>query len=329
MKKQMISKVLEKMKKHLNSTQMKELEWALIAVLDSYDIEMKGGDVGDNDAAEKIVDRFIMVKHLSGCSEETLKTYNFHIRKFVQGLRKPLIDVNTDDIRSYLSCYKAERNVGNVALNNIRSSLSSLFSWLLSEGLIQKNPMSQVSRIKTDKTIKKPFSDEDMEHLRMQCNRERDIAIMEFLYSTGVRVSEIVRLNRDQIDFSRGECIVFGKGAKEREVYINPKACIHLKKYLDTRIDNDPALFVWTKKPYRRLSKEGIEAVLRKLGRIAGVNHTHPHRFRRTMATNALNRGMPLQEVKELMGHEKMDTTMLYCTISKENIKLSHKKYIA
>lgn len=329
MRNQMIAKVLEKMKKCLNSSQMKELEHVLISIFHEYDIEKEECINQDSITAEKIVDRFIMVKHLTGCSEETLKTYNFHIRKFISWIKKPLIDIDTDDIRSYLSNYKLERKVGNVALNNIRSSLSSLFSWLLGEGLIQKNPMAQISRIKTNKTIKKPFTDEDLEHLRMECQRERDLAIMEFLYSTGVRVSELVRLNRDQIDFSRKECIVFGKGAKEREVYINPKACIHLKKYLESRTDNNPALFVWTKNPYKRLSKEGVEAVLRQLGRNAGVNHTHPHRFRRTMATNALNRGMPLQEVKELMGHEKMDTTMLYCSISKENIKLSHKKYIA
>ena len=163
----------------------------------------------------------------------------------------------------------------------------------------------------------------------MECRRERDLAIMEFLYSTGVRVSEAVQLNRDQINFTEGECIVYGKGAKEREVFINPKACIHLRKYLDSRTDNNPALFVWTKKPHRRLSEKGIWSVLHNLGCRAEVEKTHPHRFRRTLATDALNRGMPLQEVQQMLGHEKADTTLIYCTVTKTSVKMSHKKYIA
>lgn len=162
----------------------------------------------------------------------------------------------------------------------------------------------------------------------MECRRKRDLAIVEFLYSTGVRVSEAVQLNRDQVNFSECECVVYGKGAKEREVFINPRACVHLKKYLDSRVDDNPALFVFTKKPYKRLSESGMWALLHNIGIKAGVEKTHPHRFRRTMATDALNRGIPLQEVKQMLGHEKVDTTMLYCMVSKENVKMSHRKYI-
>lgn len=197
------------------------------------------------------------------------------------------------------------------------------------EGLINQNPMKRIERIKSEKVIKKPFSDEEMEKLRMNCNKERDLAIIEFLYSSGVRVSEAVKLNRDQINFQSQDCIVFGKGAKERIVYLNSKACIHLKMYLETRTDNNPALFVGVKKPYNRLQKEAIEAIVRNLGRNAGIEHTHPHRFRMTLATNAINRGMPIQEVKEMLGHEKIDTTMIYCMVSQDNVRLSHGKYVA
>lgn len=330
MKEEFIATVLEKMGNHISPEQATVLEWTLSVILDDYQMEKESHEIVPYDGnAEKIVRRFLTVKHLAGCSEHTVKTYQFHLQKLALNLRCPLQDLDTNDLRCFLAEYKEKRKVSNVTLENIRLCLSSFFGWLHEEGLIKKNPMKRISRIKADKTLKRPFSGEEMERLRMNCQRERDLAILEFLYSTGVRVSEAVRLNRDQINFGQGECVVFGKGAKERVVYLNSKACIHLQKYLDSRTDNNPALFVSCKKPYQRLSKEGIEAMLRDIGRASGVDHVHPHRFRRTMATNALNRGMPVQEVRQLLGHEKMDTTMIYCTVSQEGVKLSHKKFIA
>lgn len=329
-KEDVIRMVMEKMSNYLDTDQMHMLEWTLGSVLDGFRIEKDSKTLTVyNGDAEKLVNRFLVVKHLAGCSAETIKTYRFYLQKLVLSLRRPLQDLDTNDLRCFLAAYKEKRKVSNVTLENIRLCLSSFFGWLHEEGLIKKNPMKRISRIKADKTLKRPFSGEEMERLRMNCQRERDLAIMEFLYSSGVRVSEAVRLNRDQINFGQGECVVFGKGAKERVVYLNSKACIHLREYLDSRTDNNPALFVGCKSPYKRLSKEGIEAILRGISRTSGVDHVYPHRFRRTMATNALNRGMPVQEVRQLLGHEKLDTTMIYCMVYQEGVKMSHKKFIA
>lgn len=329
MKEQLIRSVSEKMCSHLTSEQINVLENTLVMVLNDYKIERQDGNIIIHDgAAEKIAKTFLVVKHVSGCSDRTIKSYMFYLQKFILNLRKPIFEIETNDIRYYLAMYKEKRKVSNTTLNNIRSCLSSFFSWMHDEGIIQRNPMKRIPTIKTPKTIQHPFTVEDMERLRMECRRERDLAIMEFLYSTGVRVSEAVKLDRDQINFSEGECVVFGKGAKEREVFINPRACIHLRRYLDSRLDDNPALFAWIKRPYRRLSEKGIWSVLHNLGCRAEVESTHPHRFRRTLATDALSRGMPIQEVQQMMGHEKIDTTMLYCTVSKESVKTSHKKYI-
>ena len=330
MKEEFIATVLEKMGNHISPEQATVLEWTLSVILDDYQMEKESHEIVPYDGnAEKIVRRFLTVKHLAGCSEHTVKTYQFHLQKLALNLRCPLQDLDTNDLRCFLAAYKEKRKVSNVTLENMRLCLSSFFGWLYEEGLIKKNPMRRITHIKADKVIKKSFSDEEMERIRMNCQRERDLAIIEFLYSSGVRVSEAVRLDRNQINFHEGECVVFGKGAKERVVYLNSKACIHLQKYLDSRTDNNPALFISCKRPYQRLSKEGIEAMLRDIGHASGVDHVHPHRFRRTMATNALNRGMPVQEVRQLLGHEKMDTTMIYCTVSQEGVKLSHKKFIA
>lgn len=329
-KEMVISSVLEKMARHLDREQISILGRVLSVELHDCSIRKESREVIPyNGNADRILCRFLAVKQLAGCSEETIKSYSFHLKKLILNLRKPLNEIKTNDIRYYLADYKERKKVSNVTLDNIRLCFSSFFSWMQDEGLISKNPMRRIGRIKAEKVIKKPFSDEDLEKLRMSCKRERDLAIVEFLYSSGVRVSEVVKLNRDQINFKQRDCIVFGKGSKERVVYLNSKACIHLQMYLESRDDDNPALFVSVKKPHNRLSKEAIEAILRNLGKSAGVTHTHPHRFRRTMATNAINRGMPIQEVKEVLGHEKLDTTMIYCMISQDNVRLSHRKYVA
>ena len=330
MKEKLISAVLERLHDTLEPEQATMLPWVMSVVMDDYTVERRSTVVKVyDDSAEEHAKRFLVVKHLAGCSERTIKSYWFNLQKFILNLRQPLLETDTNDIRCYLAAYKERRRVNNTTLNNMRATLSSFFTWLHEEGLIAKNPMRRIPPIKAPKVIRQPFSAEDMEHLRMECQRERDLAIMEFLYSTGVRVSEAVQLNRDQINFVEGECIVYGKGAKEREVFINPKACIHLKKYLDSRTDDNPALFVWVRRPHRRLSEKGIWSVLHNLGCRAEIEKTHPHRFRRTLATDALNRGMPLQEVQQMLGHEKADTTLIYCTVTKASVKMSHKKYIA
>ena len=236
----------------------------------------------------------------------------------------------------YLTTYKNIRKVSNTYLNNIRRVFSSFFGWLNNKGFISNNPAIGLEAIKTEKKIRKGFSDEELDKLKRACNQKRDLALIEFMYSTGVRASELVSLNKGDIDYYRKSAIVYGKGNKEREVYLTPIACSYLKEYLDARKDNNDAndaLFVSSRFPYKRLSVAGVERILKKLGENAGVENVHPHRFRRTMATNILNKGMPIEEVieevKELLGHSKLDTTMIYCTVNKENVKHTHQRLMS
>lgn len=330
MKEMLISAVLEKMHEHLQPEQATMLQWVMSVVLDDYTVERRSTEVTVYDgSAEEHAKRFLIVKHLAGCSERTIVSYQFCLQKFILNLRKPLLETDANDVRNYLAQYKQQREVKNSTLNNTRACLSSFFTWMHDEGFIDKNPMRRIAPIKMPKVIRKPFSAEEMERLRMACKSQRDLALVEFLYSTGIRVGEAVRLNRNQINFVEGECIVYGKGAKERTVFISPKASIHLRLYLESRTDNNPALFVWDRKPNKRLSEKGIWAICQKLGSRAGVKNVHPHRFRRTLATDVLARGMPLQEASEILGHEKTDTTLIYSTTSKAAIKASHRRCIA
>ena len=328
---QTISSILGKMGEHLNKNQLMILNQILISEFINKDIITQNNSIiAYEGESERLISQFLTIKTINGCSNQTINTYSFHLHKLIEIIdTKSVLNMTTNDIRGFLAFYKERRKVSNITLNNMRHSMSSFFKYLHEEGYIKENPMRQISSIKTKSTIKKPFTDEELEKLRMCAKNERDLAIIEFLYSTGIRVSEMTSLNKDQVDFIQKECIVIGKGSKERIVYINSKACIHLQNYLKMRVDDNPALFVSIRKPYGRMSKAGIETMLRNLGKIAGVPNTHPHRFRRTMATNALNRGMPLQEVQKILGHAKTDTTMSYCTVFQDNVKLSHKKYIA
>lgn len=330
MKEKLISAVLEKMHGQLQTDQATMLQWVMSVVLDDYDVERRSTEVTVYDgSAEEHAKRFLIVKHLAGCSERTIVSYQFCLQKFILNLRKPLLETDANDVRNYLARYKQQREVKNSTLNNTRACLSSFFTWMHDEGIIDKNPMRRIAPIKMPKVIRKPFSAEEMERLRMACKSQRDLALVEFLYSTGIRVGEAVRLNRNQVDFTEGECVVYGKGAKERTVFISPKASIHLRLYLESRTDSNPALFVWDKRPNKRLSEKGVWAICQKLGSRAGVKNAHPHRFRRTLATDVLSRGMPLQEAREILGHEKMDTTLLYSITSKISTKASHRRCIA
>lgn len=330
MKEKLIAAVLERMHGHLEPEQATMLQWVMSVVLDDYTVERQSTEVTVYDgSAEEYAKRFLIVKHLVGCSDRTIESYWFNLQKFILNLRRPLLETDANDVRTYLSQYKQQRGVKNTTLNNMRATLSSFFTWLHEEGLIAKNPMRRIGVIKTPKVIRQPYTAEDMEQIRLACQSKRDAALVEFLYSTGVRVGEAVRLNRNQIDLASGECIVYGKGAKERTVFISPRASLYLKRYLDARVDSNPALFVWDKRPHGRLSEKGIWTICKKVGKCAGVKNAHPHRFRRTLATDVLAKGMPLQEASEILGHEKMDTTLLYSTTSKAAIKTSHRRCIA
>ena len=307
-----------------------ELKNVLYCVLSGYEITEKTRELRNvNGGWEEELGEFLVRKRVEGRSEGTIQQYNQHLRRMLRYIDKSVGEITEADLFMYISMYKKQREVSNGYLDNIRLVFSSFFSWLSNKGYIGKNPAAGLDPIRTEKRIKKPLSDTELERIRRKCAIERDLALIECLYSTGVRVSELVSLNRKDIDFDGLKLVVYGKGAKERETYLTEASCMHLKEYLDTRTDGNEALFVSLKAPHERLTVSGVEEILRRLGRSTGIEKVHPHRFRRTMATNILNKGMPIEEVKEILGHTKLDTTLIYCQISKENVRHHHKKYMS
>ena len=276
---------------------------------------------------QNYLQEFLDVKALEGCSKATIENYKFNLNKFLLRVGKDPTEIVTQDIRKYLADYKRERGVSNTTLDNMRRVFQSFFTWMHREGYVLKDPCAAVNKIRADKIIKNPYSDEEMELMREAAKNLREKAIIEVLYSTGMRIGELEKLNKDDIDFVNGKAIVFGKGAKEREVYFNVKAQLALKKYLENRNDTNEALFVGLQSPYNRLKVSTYEKILRELGGRCGV-HCHPHRFRRTCATILLNKGMPIQEVSKVLGHAKLETTLIYCEINQQSVAANHKKYM-
>jgi len=272
---------------------------------------------------------FLNAKKIEGCSERTLSYYKTTVEKLLDGITDPIRKVTTDDIREYLANYQGLNDCSKTTIDNIRRNISSFFTWLEEEDYIIKSPMRRIHKIKTAKTVKEVISDEEIEKMRDKCKNLRDLAIIDLLYSTGIRIGELVRLNIDDIDFEERECIVFGKGDKERRVYFDAKTKIHLMSYINSRSDTNPALFVSLDAPYDRLQISGVEIRLRRLGRELGINKVHPHKFRRTMATRAIDKGMPIEQVQKLLGHSQIDTTMHYAIVNQTNVKVAHRKFIA
>ena len=272
---------------------------------------------------------FLNAKKIEGCSERTLSYYKTTVEKLLDGITDPIRKVTTDDIREYLANYQGLNDCSKTTIDNIRRNISSFFTWLEEEDYIIKSPMRRIHKIKTTKTVKEVISDEEIEKMRDKCKNLRDLAIIDLLYSTGMRIGELVRLNIDDIDFEERECIVFGKGDKERRVYFDAKTKIHLMGYINSRSDDNPALFVTLDAPCDRLKISGVEIRLRRLGRELGINRVHPHKFRRTMATRAIDKGMPVEQVQKLLGHSQIDTTMRYAIVNQTNVKVAHRKFIA
>lgn len=326
-----ITEVIQRAMEYLNQEQCKRLNTDLHISLQKYeDLKERCTDIMDIEKSYlQYLQLFIIRKKTEGKSNRTLEQYQLHLKKLLQDLNKPLGKITEDDLFIYLARYQKTRNVSNTYLDNMRLVFSSFFTWCNNKGYISKNPTIGLEPIKSEKKIKKPFSDEELEKLRRACTQERDIALIEFLYSTGVRASELIALNRNDVDFNGKTAIVIGKGNKEREVYLTATASLHLKKYLNGRTDDNESLFVGIRKPNKKLTVAGLEHIIKDLGKLASVENCHPHRFRRTMATNVLRKGAPLEEVKELLGHTKLDTTMIYCTISKENVKYTHQRLMS
>lgn len=275
-----------------------------------------------------ILNKFISSKEIEGCSTRTLNYYKDNIIKMLDTINLPIDEITTEILRNYLADYKSNSKAGMVTIDNIRRTLSSFFTWLENEDYIVKSPVRRIHKVKTTRRVKETFTDENLEKLRDTCSNVRDLAILELLISTGMRVGEITRLNISDMNFQERSCIVLGKGNSEREVYFSAKSKMYIKKYLEMRTDNNEALFVSLIKPYNRLGISGIEILIRNLGKEANINKVHPHKFRRTMATMAIDKGMPIEQVQKLLGHIKIDTTMEYAMVNQNNVKNSHRKYI-
>ena len=315
--------ILNEMAEVLSIAQMKKLQEVLLRNLCETTTPNESTD------NQEYLRLFIDAKKIEGCSERTLQYYNVTIDKLLNRIKEPVRKISTEQIRSYLSEYQQINNCSKVTVDNIRRNISSFFSWLEEEDYILKSPMRRIHKIKTKQQVKETISDEAIEKLRDNCGCPRDLAIIDLLYSTGIRVGELVNLNISDINFEARECIVFGKGDKERRVYFDAKAKLHLQNYLRTRHDNNPALFVTLNDPHERLKISGVEIRIRELGKSLNLNRIHPHKFRRTMATRAIDKGMPIEQVQKILGHSQIDTTMQYAIVNQNNVKSSHQRYIA
>ena len=318
-----IKYILVDMDEYLTANQSQKLQRVLISRL--TDQTKPVGIVSNSN----YLAMFLNAKMIEGCSERTLAYYKTTVEKLLDGITDPIRKVTTDDIREYLANYQGLNDCSKTTIDNIRRNISSFFTWLEEEDYIIKSPMRRIHKIKTTKTVKEVISDEEIEKMRDKCKNLRDLAIVDLLYSTGIRIGELVRLNVDDIDFEERECIVFGKGDKERRVYFDAKTKIHLIGYINSRSDDNPALFVTLDAPYDSLKISGVEIRLRRLGRELGINRIHPHKFRRTMATRAIDKGMPVEQVQKLLGHSQIDTTMRYAIVNQTNVKVAHRKFIA
>lgn len=320
-----IIEIEQRMSKHLDNSQMQTLHEILEScIVEQYSV----ADIDYQLSDEQLVEAFISAKRVEGCSEKTLHYYSTTINSVIRSIQKPVRQVLTDDLRIYLASYQQERGVSKITIDNIRRILSSFYSWLEDEDHIIKSPVRRIKKVRVSKMVKEVYSDEDLEKMRDNCENPRDLAMIDLLASTGMRVGELVRLNRDDIDFHNRECIVLGKGDKERPVYFDARTKVHLQAYLDSRTDDNPALFVTLNRPYDRLKISGVEIRLHNLGEMLNIHRVHPHKFRRTLATRAIDKGMPIEQVQHLLGHQKIDTTLEYAMVNQSNVKASHRKYI-
>ena len=326
MKEKVIKEIEQKMASILNNEQKEKLREVLLYTF--FNIEVT--NIKD-ELIEDTIDYaqlFISAKRIEGCSERTLNYYETTINNMIEKINKKVNCIETEDLRNYLSEYQAKNNCSKVTIDNVRRILSSYFAWLEDEDYIVKSPVRRIHKVKANQTVKETYTDEELEEMRDACIEIRDLAMIDFLSSTGVRVGELVKLDKVDVNMQERSCVVLGKGGKEREVYFDARTKIHLQNYLNTRTDNNSALFVSLLKPYDRLKISGVEIRLRELGRKTNIRKVHPHKFRRTMATKAIDKGMPIEQVQVLLGHRKIDTTLQYAMVNQNNVRNSHKRFI-
>ena len=330
MEQTIINDVVQGMLPHLTNGQLEELRRVLTIALQGKVIVATDNTNTADSLAENahLIELFIAAKRVEGCSEKSLKYYTTTIETMLAQIGKPIKHITTDDLRGYLTDYQSKRNSSKVTIDNMRRILSSFFSWLEDEDYIIKSPVRRIHKVKTASNIKETYTDEELEIMRDSCVNLRDLAIIDMLASTGMRVGEMVLLNREDVNFSERECIVLGKGDKERPVYFDARTKLHLQCYLDSRIDDNPALFVSLKSPFERLKIGGIEVRIKQIGQKLGIKKAHPHKFRRTLATTVIDKGMPIEQLQRLLGHKRIDTTLMYAMVKQSNVKMAHRKFI-
>lgn len=310
----------------LNNEQLSQLRKVMEFTFRNICVTVK--EQTEQQTDDRIVEKFLAAKRVEGCSDKSIHYYHSTLNNALHKVGKDVKHITTDDLRAYLDEYQQSSGASRVTVDNIRRILSSFFSWLEDESYIIKSPVRRIHKVKTGKTVKETYTDEALERMRDYCDTARDLAIIDILASTGMRVGELVKLNRSDIDFQNRECVVTGKGNKQRKVYFDARTKIHLQNYLSERTDDNEALFVTLLAPYNRLQISGVEIRLRQLGRELNIHKVHPHKFRRTLATMAIDKGMPIEQVQHLLGHQSLDTTLQYAMVNQANVKLSHRKFI-
>lgn len=326
MKQRIMEEIVQQMLPHLDNAQLQKLQETLEHSL--YNCEISGKVTEVEDDSQKLIDSFVYAKRIEGCSEKTLKYYRTTIEAMTEAIDKGVRHMQTDDLRAYLTEYQENHRSSRVTIDNIRRILSSFFSWLEDEDHILKSPVRRIHKVKTASNIKETYTDEELEKMRDNCEELRDLAIVDMLASTGMRIGEMVLLNKTDINFNERECVVFGKGDKERVVYFDARTKIHLQNYIDSRADENSALFVTLRAPYTRITIGGIESRLREMGKNLEIEKVHPHKFRRTLATMAIDKGMPIEQLQKILGHKRIDTTLQYAMVKQSNVKQAHRKYI-
>mgnify|MGYP000197657467 FL=1 len=329
MKEKLVNTILQEMLPFLNNAQINKLQKVLNYEFEKLEIKIKNSNSLEIQSNSNLINLFISAKRIEGCSEKSLRYYQTTLEKMIDNIKKSIQEITTNDLRDYLTTYQNTKNPSKTTTDNVRRVFSSFFSWLEDEDYILKSPVRRIHKIKTGTIVKETYSDENLEIMRDNCDCIRDLALIDMLASTGMRVGELVLLNIEDINFNERECIVFGKGNKERVVYFDARTKIHLQNYLESRTDDNKALFVSLRAPFERIKIGGIEARLRKLGRELNIPKVHPHKFRRTLATIAIDKGMPIEQLQRLLGHQRIDTTLQYAMVKQSNVKLAHKKFIS
>lgn len=326
MKQKIMEDIVQQMLPYLDNAQLHKLQEVLEHSLFEY--EIAGRTIETEDDSQELIDSFVYAKRIEGCSEKTLKYYRTTIEAMTEAIDKGVRHMQTDDLRAYLTGYQEQHGSSRVTIDNIRRILSSFFSWLEDEDHILKSPVRRIHKVKTATNIKETYTDEELEKMRDNCGELRDLAIVDMLASTGMRIGEMVLLNKADINFNERECVVFGKGDKERVVYFDARTKIYLQNYIDSRTDDEPALFVTLREPHTRITIGGIESRLREFGKSLKIEKVHPHKFRRTLATMAIDKGMPIEQLQQLLGHKRIDTTLQYAMVKQSNVKQAHRKFI-